>query len=97
MVGKTILAIAVALVSTAPLARAADPVGSYSVVGSNPGSGSQYAGTATVERTDDTLRVTWVIAGVTYIGTGIDSDNGFADAASAARLGPGDDGKLRHS
>lgn len=28
----------------------ADPVGSYSVVGNNPGSGSKYRGTVTVEK-----------------------------------------------
>jgi hypothetical protein len=29
----------------------ADPVGSYSVVGNNPGGGSKYRGTVTVEKT----------------------------------------------
>jgi hypothetical protein len=79
MIGKAVLAVAAVLVS-ASLSYAADPVGRYRVIGSNPGSGSQYAGTATVERTGDTLRVTWIIGGVTYTGTGIGNDKGFAVA-----------------
>jgi hypothetical protein len=49
----------------------ADPVGSYSVVGNNPGGGSEYRGTVTVEKTGQTYRVVWVVAGTRYIGTGI--------------------------
>ena len=49
----------------------ADPVGSYSVVGNNPGSGSKYRGTVTVEKTGQTYRVIWVVAGTRYVGTGI--------------------------
>ena len=53
------------------VAFAADPVGSYDVEGSNPGSGGRYSGTVTVERTGDTYRVVWVVGGTRYIGTGI--------------------------
>jgi hypothetical protein len=49
----------------------ADPVGSYSVVGNNPGGSSEYRGTVTVEKTGQTYRVVWVVAGTRYIGTGI--------------------------
>lgn len=49
----------------------ADPVGSYSVVGHNPGSGSEYRGTVTVEKTGQTYRVVWDVAGTRYVGTGI--------------------------
>jgi hypothetical protein len=73
-------AVAVAVVMSATLASAGDPVGRYGVVGSNPGNGTKYAGTVTVERTGDTYRVTWDIGNQTYIGTGIGSDEGFAVA-----------------
>ena len=55
---------------------AADPAGSYRVNGSNPNDGSSYSGTVTVEKTGDTYKVTWVIAGKTFTGTGI-GDNRF--------------------
>jgi hypothetical protein len=57
------------LLSTA--AFAADPTGSYSVEGTNPGAGSRYSGTVTVERTGQTYRVVWNVGGNRYIGTGI--------------------------
>lgn len=66
-----ILFVAAALVWSAAAAFAADPVGSYSVEGTNPGGGSSYSGTVTVERTGETYRVVWVVAGTRYIGTGI--------------------------
>jgi hypothetical protein len=42
-------------------AWAGDPVGTYSVSGSNPGGGRAYTGTATVEKTGATYKVpgTW--------------------------------------
>ena len=83
MIGKMSFAAAAIWLGTMALAVAADPVGRYSIVGSNPGNGSRYSGTATVERTGDTFRVTWTIAGTTYVGTGIGSDKGFAVAYSA--------------
>lgn len=52
-------------------AFAADPTGSYSVVGQNPGGGSQYRGSVTVERTGQTYRVIWVVGDTKYVGTGI--------------------------
>jgi hypothetical protein len=60
------------------LAWAGDPVGRYSVQGSNPGNKSPYSGTVTVERTGETFRVTWDIGSQTFIGTGIGGDKGFA-------------------
>lgn len=53
------------------MAMAADPVGRYRVEGKNPGSTSGYSGTAQVEKTGDTYRVVWVVAGTRYVGTGI--------------------------
>ena len=49
----------------------ADPVGRYDVDGTNPGNGSRYTGTVTVEKTGDTYRVIWDVAGSRYVGTGI--------------------------
>src|SRR5213079_1717454 len=48
---KTLVAVVVALVMSCGLAFAGDPVGRYSVIGSNPGSKTRYSGTVTVERT----------------------------------------------
>jgi hypothetical protein len=59
-------------------AFAGDPVGTYSVTGSNPGGRGRYSGSVTVERTGDTFRVTWDIGNQTYIGTGIGSEKGIA-------------------
>src|SRR4051812_34063734 len=75
---KALAAVVVALVMSSGLAFAGDPVGRYSVVGSNPGKKDRYAGTVTVERTGETFRVTWDIGSQTFIGTGIGSDKGFA-------------------
>ena len=63
-----ITVLAVGLFGTA--ARAGDPVGTYSVSGSNPGGGGAYTGTATVEKTGATYKVTWDIGGTQFIGTG---------------------------
>jgi len=64
-------ATAAAAVLWSATAFAADPVGSYSVEGANPGGGSKYRGTVTVTKTGETYRVVWVVAGTRYIGTGI--------------------------
>ena len=69
---------AVALLCSATFAFAADPVGRYSVTGANPGNGSRYQGTVTVERTGETYRVIWVVGGTRYIGTGIGNNEGLA-------------------
>jgi hypothetical protein len=52
-------------------AWAGEPVGTYDVSGSNPGGGSSYTGTAKVEKTGDTYRVTWEVAGTRFVGTGL--------------------------
>jgi hypothetical protein len=56
----------------------ADPVGRYDVDGTNPGSASRYSGTVTVERTGETYRVVWDVAGTRYVGTGIGDDKFIA-------------------
>lgn len=61
----------IALVLSAVAAFAADPVGSYTVQGNNPGGGSRYTGTVTISRTGDTYRVVWVVGSTRYVGTGI--------------------------
>jgi hypothetical protein len=82
MTARTLLT-AIAIVVASTLASLADPVGRYSVSGSNPTGGGRYSGTALVERTGDTFRVTWNINGDIYVGTGIGSDKGFAVAYRA--------------
>jgi hypothetical protein len=62
---------ATALLWSAITAFAADPVGRYSLEGANPGGGSSYGGTVSVEQTGETYRVIWVVAGTRYVGTGI--------------------------
>ena len=52
-------------------AFAADPVGTYRIEGSNPGGGSSYTGTVTVEKTGETYRVVWVVGDSRYVGTGL--------------------------
>jgi hypothetical protein len=69
---------AAALLWSAVSAFAADPVGRYSVEGASPGGGDKYTGTVTVEKTGDTYRVIWVVAGTRYIGTGIGDKNFIA-------------------
>ena len=61
----------IALVLSVAAAFAADPVGSYTVEGNNPGGGSRYTGTVTISRTGDTYRVVWVVGSTRYVGTGI--------------------------
>jgi hypothetical protein len=63
------------LLGTAALA---DPVGRYWIQGTNPGDGRTYSGEVAVTKTGDTYRVVWIIAGQTYTGTGIGSDNFLA-------------------
>jgi len=62
---------AAALTLSATAAFAADPIGNYNVEGTNPGGGSKYRGTVTVERTGETYRVVWVVGSQRYVGTGI--------------------------
>jgi hypothetical protein len=70
--------VVVAIGMSVVVACADDPVGRYTVQGTNPGNGSAYSGTVVVERTGDTFRVTWDIGRQTFVGTGIGSDEGLA-------------------
>jgi hypothetical protein len=76
MLGKIAAAATFIFLTTA--AFAADPVGRYKVEGTNPGGGSAYQGVVEVEKTGDTYRVTWDIAGSTFVGTGIGNQQGLA-------------------
>ncbi len=68
---RHLLAIVAALLWGAAAAFAADPVGSYTIQGSNPGDGSKYSGTVAVTKSGETYRVIWVVGGTRYVGTGI--------------------------
>ena len=61
-----ITVLAITLLGSA--AWAGDPVGTYSVSGSNPGGGGAYSGTATVEKTGATYS-DWDVAGTHFEGT----------------------------
>ena len=69
---------AAAVLWSAASAFAADPVGRYSVQGSNPGGGGKYAGTVMVEKTGETYRVVWVVGPTRYVSTGIGDKNFIA-------------------
>ena len=76
---------AAALLASAAVAFAADPIGEYSVEGTNPGGNGKYSGTVTVEKTGETYRVIWVVG---------DTDEKQRDSVQTllrltlARLGP---------
>lgn len=55
----------------------AQMTGQYKVEGKNP-DGSTYSGTASVEKTGDTYKVTWNLGGDRFIGTGIGSPEAIA-------------------
>ena len=75
---RTLAATSIVMALFNVAALGADPIGTYRVNGSNPSNGSSYSGTVTVEQTGDTYKVTWVVAGETYIGTGIGNDHFIA-------------------
>ncbi len=65
----------------------AGPEGTYSVVGTDPGSGNTYSGEVTVSRTGDTYSVVWIVDGTKYIGTGL----GAATINGSATMGRASD------
>jgi hypothetical protein len=67
--------VAAVLIGTTALA---DPSGKYDVTGTNPGGGSNYSGTVTVQKTGETYKVTWDIDGTQYNGTAIGDDKFLA-------------------
>jgi hypothetical protein len=79
---RSVLGVAFALALSAASA-VADPIGTYEVSGTNPGSGSHYSGTVTVRRTGDTLLVAWDIAGTRQVGVGLGADDFLAVSYAA--------------
>lgn len=75
MFKRTIAAAAILVAFT--VSAFASPSGTFQVNGTNPGSGTAYAGTVTVRPTGDTFRVVWSIAGQTITGTGLWVDEKF--------------------
>jgi hypothetical protein len=74
---RTVIAfIAVVFLAIAP--ALADPIGKYDVKGANPGSGSAYDGSVTVEKSGDAYRVIWQIGSQFFIGTGVLDNNSLA-------------------
>jgi len=59
-------------------AACADPVGRYTITGTNPASGNQYSGEVRIERRGDAYRVTWVLGGYSHIGTAVVDRNSLA-------------------
>lgn len=53
------------------LALAADPVGHYSVEGTNPDGHGTYSGEVAVTKTGDTYKIVWKIGGEEYVGTAV--------------------------
>lgn len=64
-----VLAVLAAPVLAAP--AVADPVGTFDVIGTNPGTSDEYRGTVTVTRSGEAYSVTWDIAGTRFDGTGL--------------------------
>jgi hypothetical protein len=56
----------------------ADPVGTYELSGTNPLTGSKYAGTVTVQRAGDTFQVMVTTRGQRIVGIGIGKNDYFA-------------------
>lgn len=68
----------------APLQAIAGPEGTYTVEGTDPGTGSVYSGTVRVERNGQTYAVLWNVGGTEYLGTGL----GAADVKGVPTMGP---------
>jgi len=72
---------------TAATTALAGPEGRYDVVGTNPGDGSSYTGSVTVERTGETYQVIWEISGTRFIGSAL----GAAPVKGRTIMGPADE------
>jgi hypothetical protein len=68
---RRLFAVSIALLWSVTLAFAADPIGSYTIEGTNPGGNGTYSGTVEVTKTGETYRMIWVVGGTRYVGTGI--------------------------
>ncbi len=79
-----IMFIAIFTMFLAPLQAIAGPEGSYTVEGTDPGTGNVYSGTVIVERNGQTYAVLWNVDGTEYLGTGL----GAADVKGVPTMGP---------
>ena len=68
---RILMSAAAALLIMTMSAFAADPVGSYTVKGTNPGNKGSYSGKVTVTKTGETYSVIWIVGSTKYVGTGI--------------------------
>ena len=75
---RHLMAATVVMLLNVAVAYAADPVGKYTVSGTNPGGNGQYSGTVSVTKTGETYRVIWIVGGTQYVGTGIGDKNFLA-------------------
>jgi len=71
---RLLLALPILMALAGGAAAQKSVVGRYNVEGRTP-DGVAYGGTVEVVPTGDTLRVTWVIDGQRYLGTGIGDDS----------------------
>ncbi len=53
----------------------ADPTGTYSVKGTNPGNDGTYSGTVTITKTGDTFKIVWKINDDVTTGTAVGNDD----------------------
>jgi hypothetical protein len=72
---RHILAASILLLGSS-IAFAAEPTGSYKIVGQLDG--VEYSGTVSVKKTGETYNVVWVVAGQKYVGTGIGNKESLA-------------------
>ncbi|MGI9354472.1 MAG: hypothetical protein ACR2PF_04830 [Rhizobiaceae bacterium] len=79
--------IAFALLCLVSLGAFAGPVGDYVVEGTDPGTGSTYRGTVSVQQNGQTYAVEWDINGTKYVGTGL----GAANVKGTSTMGPASD------
>ena len=74
---RVVFVAAFAFVLTA-ISALANPEGTYEVSGTNPGNGSTYSGRVTVQRTEETFVVVWIVASSRQVGIGVGKDDFLA-------------------
>src|SRR5690554_1532653 len=84
---KKTLAMAALCCWSAPVL--ADPSGTYTVSGSNPGGAGTYRGEVTVQSSGQNLDVTWTISRDTFSGTGIADGDTLSVVYESATSIPG--------
>jgi hypothetical protein len=74
---RVVFVAAFAFVLTA-ISALANPEGTCQVSGTNPGNGSTYSGRVTVQRTEETFVVVWIVASSRQVGIGVGKDDFLA-------------------